>query len=226
MQQKNYCIGVDLGGTNIAVGLVSLDERKIVRSLSEKTNAPRSCAAISADIASLCRRVCEEEGITLDSVRWVGAVTPGIVKGDVVCTASNLGWVNAPFRKILASLLQRPVFIANDANAAAYAEMLWGAGEGKSSLVAVTLGTGVGGGIVIDGKLLEGFNGFAAEVGHIVIRPGGKHCGCGKRGCLEAYCSATALVKETKRVMHRDPSSALWKIVGGNISRVNGTHTR
>ena len=222
MKLSNYCIGVDLGGTNIAVGLVDLEERRIVRSQSKKTNAPRSCASISADIASLCRAVCEEEGITLDEVRWVGAITPGIVKGDVVCTASNLGWENAPFRKILASLVQRPVYIANDANGAAYAEMLWGSGEGAESLVAVTLGTGVGGGIVIDGKLIEGFNGFAAEVGHIVIRPGGRQCGCGKRGCLEAYCSASALVRDTRRAMHKYPNSALWRVTGGNISRVNG----
>ncbi len=222
MSKKNYCIGVDLGGTNIAVGLVDLDARRIVRSTSAKTNAPRSCEAISADIASLCQTLCNQEKIKLSDVRWVGAVTPGIVKGGVVISAVNLGWKNANFRKILASATRRPTFVANDANGAAYAEALWGSGEGASSLVAITIGTGVGGGIVFDRAMWEGTNGFAAEMGHFVIERDGRECGCGKRGCLEAYCSATALIRETKRYMKLYPESEMWRICDGNIERVSG----
>ncbi len=222
MQEKSYCIGVDLGGTNIAVGLVDLNSRKIVKQTSVKTNAPRSCEAISADIARVCESLCAQEKIHMSDVRWVGAVTPGIVKDGIVISAVNLGWKNANFRKILASATRRPTYIANDANGAAYAEALWGSGEGASSLVAITIGTGVGGGIVFDGVMWEGINGFAAEMGHMTVEAGGRPCGCGKLGCLESYCSATALIKETKRMMTLYPESEMWKLCDGNIERVSG----
>lgn len=222
MSNKNYCIGVDLGGTNIAVGLVDLDSRKIVRQTSAKTNAPRSGEAICADIAALCRSLCSAEKIKMTDLLWVGAVTPGIIKDGIVASACNLGWKNVNFTKILASAVRRPVYVANDANAAAYAEAVWGSGEGASSLVALTIGTGVGGGIVFDGTMWEGVNGFAAELGHITVDVGGIPCNCGRRGCLEAYCSATALVRETKRMMKLYPESEMWKICGGDIERANG----
>ncbi|MBQ4072025.1 MAG: ROK family protein [Clostridia bacterium] len=222
MLQKNYCIGVDLGGTNIAVGIVDLNSRKIVRQMSVKTNAPRPCTEISKDITSVCQTLCKQERIKMSDIRWVGAVTPGIVKDGVVKSAVNLGWRDVNFRKILASATRRPTFIANDANGAAYAEALWGSGEGASSLVAITIGTGVGGGIVFNGMMWEGINGFAAEMGHMVIAEGGKACGCGKRGCIEAYCSATALISETKRYMKLYPESEMWNLVEGNIERVSG----
>lgn len=218
----NFCIGVDLGGTNIAVGLVNLKSRSIIRKASIKTRAPRPCESISEDIVKLCRELCEKEGLGLDEARWIGVATPGIVKKGVVVMASNLGWNNAPFADIIKRLSGRPTFIANDANTAAYAEALWGVGADKSSLVAITLGTGVGGGIVIDGKIWEGINGFAAEIGHVILDADGRSCPCGKRGCFEAYSSATALLKETKRTMHLYPDSLMWKMCDGDINRVNG----
>ena len=222
MSNKHYCIGVDLGGTNIAVGLVDLDSRKIVRQTSTKTNAPRSGEAICADIAALCRTLCSQEKIKMSDLLWVGAISPGTIKDGVVVSACNLGWKNVNFTKLLASAVRRPVYVANDANGAAYAEAIWGSGEGASSLVALTIGTGVGGGIVFDGVMWEGVNGFAAELGHITVDVGGIPCGCGKRGCLEAYCSATALVRETKRIMKLYPESEMWKLCGGDIERVSG----
>ncbi|MBQ9080856.1 MAG: ROK family protein [Clostridia bacterium] len=218
----NYCIGVDLGGTNIAVGLVDRDSKSIVQTKSCKTNAPRACESVSADIAELCHAVCRAQKIELSDVDWIGVGTPGIVKGETVISAHNLGWRDVPFGKILSSLTSRPVHIANDANAAAFAEAVWGVGRNYSSLIAITLGTGVGGGVVINGKIWDGFNGFAAEIGHMVIFEGGRECGCGNRGCLEAYCSATALVRETKRMMNLYPDSAMWRFCGGDINRVNG----
>lgn len=222
MQSHEYCIGVDLGGTNIAVGLVRLDTKSIVRQFSVKTNAPRPCESISADIADVARKLCEQEGIALSAVKWIGVATPGIVKGRVVVSAFNLGWENVEFGRILSEITGRPTFVANDANAAAYAEAVWGSGEGCRSLVAFTLGTGVGGGIVIDGKIWEGTNGFAAEMGHTILVPNGRACACGKRGCIESYCSATALIKETKRVMRLYPESSMWRLVEGDIERVSG----
>ena len=217
-----YCIGVDLGGTNIAAGIVDLDTKRIVESHSVQTNAPRPCRDIAADIHELCLELCRRFGIALTDVEWIGAATPGIVKDGMVFTAANLGWCDEPFRDILAELTGRPVYIANDANAAAFAEAIWGSGAGANHVIAITLGTGVGGGIVIGGKIWEGMNGFAAEIGHMVIDVKGRWCGCGQRGCFETYCSATALVSETKRVMKLRPDSLMWNISAENQGKVNG----
>ena len=217
-----YCIGVDLGGTNIAVGIIDLDSKQILRKTSTKTRAPRPCREISEDIKGLCLTLCREEGVELSDMLWIGIATPGIVKKGVVVSAVNLGWTNEPFGEILSEMTGRPTFVANDANAAAYAEAKWGCGVGAESLIAITLGTGVGGGIILNGKIWEGFNGFAAEIGHMVIDVGGRRCGCGLRGCLEAYCSASALVGETKRMMKLYPDSKMWQLVKGDIDRVDG----
>jgi len=222
MLQSKYCIGVDLGGTNIAAGIVDLDAKRIVKKKSIKTNAPRSCEAICKDIDTLCRDLCKMQGIEMKEIKWIGSVAPGIVKDGNVVFAANLGWKNVAFRKLLATATRRPTFVSNDANAAAYAEALWGSGEGANSLVAITIGTGVGGGIVINKAIWEGVNGFAGELGHMPISLEGRPCSCGFSGCFEAYCSATALVKETKRIMNLYPESLMWKLCGGDIEKVNG----
>ena len=217
-----YCIGVDLGGTNIAVGLLELDGKVIVSKKSTKTLAPRSVESIADDMAMLCRAVTADAGIGLSDVEWIGIGAPGVVKDDVIVVAPNLEWKDANIADALREKTGIPTYVANDANAAAYAEYVWGCGVGASSLVAFTLGTGVGGGIVINGRIWEGINGFAAEIGHMVIEEGGRQCGCGKRGCIEAYCSASALVKEAKRAMKLYPDSKLWELTGGSIERMNG----
>ena len=217
-----YCIGVDLGGTNIAVGLIDLDGKVILHKKSIKTRAPRPCDEISSDIKEVCLDLCKTEGIDLSSVEWIGVATPGIVKDGVVIDAFNLGWKNERFGEIISHLTGRPTFVANDANAAAYAEAKWGCGVGEDSLIAITLGTGIGGGIILDGKIWEGFNGFAAELGHMIIDVGGRRCACGLRGCLEAYCSASALVHETKRMMKLYPDSIMWELAQGDIERIDG----
>ena len=217
-----YCIGVDLGGTNIAAGLVDLKEEKIILKKSIKTNAPRPCAEISADIAGLCRDICTSYGITLNDVEWIGVGVPAIIKDGTVVVAVNLEWYDEPFDKILTDLTGRPTFVTNDANAAAYAEAKWGCGAGESSVIAVTLGTGVGGGIVLNGKIWEGFNGSAAELGHMVIEANGRWCGCGQRGCLEAYCSATALISEAKRMAKLYRDSYMRTLVEENGGKMDG----
>ena len=217
-----YCIGVDLGGTNIAVGLVDLDSKRILDKCSTKTLAPRSAEDIAADMVRLALELCDRRGIKLYDVEWMGVATPGVVKDGVVITAPNLGWRDEPLGEIVYSMTGRPTFVANDANCAAYAEAIWGCGVGASSLVAVTLGTGVGGGIVVGGQVWEGINGFAAEIGHMIIEAGGRQCGCGKRGCLEAYCSASALAKEARRMMQLYPDSCMWELTGNDPKRMNG----
>ena len=218
----SYCIGVDLGGTNIAAGIVELHTRRIIRKSSVKTNAPRPVGEIAEDIVNLCKSLAKEEKLDFSAIKWIGVATPGIVKSGVVLATSNLGWENADLAGEVSSRAGIKTYVANDANVAAYAEAIWGSGEGAGSLIAVTLGTGVGGGIVIDGKIWEGKNGFAAELGHFIIERDGRECGCGKRGCLESYCSATALIKDTKAEMEKSPDSLMWKLCEGKLDAVNG----
>ena len=195
-----YRIGVDLGGTNIAVGLVN-DDMKIKVKKSLPTGASRPAEEIVADIAALCRAVCDEEGIALSDVAGIGIATPGIANHDdgVVEYSCNLPFRKFPIAKSLRELTGvEKIKIENDANAAAWGEAVAGAAKGTKNSVMITLGTGVGGGIIIDNKVYSGFNYAGGELGHIVIEVDGVPCSCGRKGCWEAYSSATALIRMTK----------------------------
>ena len=218
-----YCIGVDLGGTNIAAGIVDLDSKKIILKMSRKTRAPRPAEEICDDIVALCNKLCEKARVDYNEISWLGVATTGSVKGGVVIRSASLGWNDVELSKMLRKRTHLTTFVANDANAAAYAEAIWGAGAAYNSVVAITIGTGVGGGIVIGGEIWEGTNGFAAELGNYIIDVDGRECSCGKRGCLEAYCSTTALVSETRRMMRLYPDSIMWQMCEGDLSRINGT---
>ncbi len=194
-----YRIGVDLGGTNIAVGLVN-DDMKIAVKKSLPTGAQRPADAIVDDIAALCRAVCEEAGITLAEVAGIGIATPGIANNadGVVEYSCNLPFRKFPIAKALSDRTGvSAVKIANDADAAAWGEAVAGAAKGTKNSIMITLGTGVGGGIIIDNKISSGFNCAGGELGHIVIEMDGAPCGCGRKGCWEAYSSATALIRMT-----------------------------
>ena len=198
-----YKIGVDLGGTNIAVGLVRVDESRgyeIIKKASTPTKANREAGLIVDDIAMLCRKVCTDAGVKLSEVASIGVASPGLVNpvAGVVEYSNNIPFEDLPMADMLRSRLGFDnILLANDANAAALGEAVAGAARGTSSSVMITLGTGVGGGVVIDGKLLTGFNFAAGELGHIVIEAGGRLCTCGRRGCWERYSSATALKEMT-----------------------------
>ena len=197
-----YRIGIDLGGTNIAVGLVN-EFCRIVTKKSTPTLAKRESDDITADMARLCLEVCAEAKTPITEIESIGIATPGIANLDNGCVeySCNLPFRRYPIVKKLASMLdieESKIKIANDANAAAYGEAVAGAARGTSDSIMVTLGTGVGGGIILGGKILTGFNHAAGEIGHIVIEKDGAQCGCGRRGCWEAYSSATALVRMTK----------------------------
>lgn len=206
-----YYIGIDIGGTNIAAGILD-GNYNILKKRSVKTLSPRSAESICDDIAVMCRKLCEDANVPYESIRGIGAACPGIIKDGTVCFASNLKFENVPLKALLEERCGKKCAVCNDANAAALAEYAAGSGKGYRSLVAVTIGTGVGGGIVLDGRIWEGFNGAGAEIGHIVTVPGGRICSCGNRGCLETYCSATALINDTKEAMINDPTSKLWEI--------------
>ncbi len=217
-----YSIGVDLGGTNIVAGVV--DENYRILSIAKcKTNSPRSADAILEDIARLSRQAIKKAGLSMNQAAFIGIGSPGTCNTDtgMVEYANNLGFINVPVCEIMHEKLGLPVYIENDANAAALGEAKAGAAKGANSCVCITLGTGVGGGIIIDGKIYGGFNFSGAEVGHIVIEQNGEPCTCGRNGCWEAYASATALVRQTKKAMQENPDSQMWKIAG-SLDSVNG----
>ncbi len=195
-----YRIGIDLGGTNIAAGIVN-EKFEILVQDSTPTLASRPNEEIVKDIALLCKKLCARLGIDESEVASVGIAAPGVVdddKGEVDC-AYNLGFFEFPIISLLRKDLNvAEIHIENDANAAAWGEAIAGCAKGSSSSIMITLGTGVGGGVIFDGKILKGFNAAGAELGHIALEVDGRACTCGRRGCWEAYSSATALVSMTR----------------------------
>ena len=195
-----YRIGIDLGGTNIAAGIVN-EKFEIVAQDSTPTLTERPAVEIVDDIAMLCKKLCDKLGLTVDDIASVGIASPGIVDDETGCVvyANNLHFKNFPILPLLRERFPaKEMHIENDANAAAWGEAVAGAAKGSKSSVMITLGTGVGGGIIDGGKVFKGFNSAAGELGHIVIEMDGKPCSCGRKGCWEAYSSATGLINMTK----------------------------
>lgn len=218
-----YKVGVDLGGTNIVAGVIN-DKYEIIGRAKTKTGIPRPAEKIFADIVSCIEGAAAEAGISLDEIESVGVGTPGSVNREtgVIEYANNLHFEDVHAVELIRSKIDKPVYLENDANCAALGEALAGAGVGKKSFIAVTLGTGVGSGIVDSGKLLTGCNGAGGEFGHMVIQFDGEMCNCGRRGCWERYASATALVNQTKAAMLADRDSRMWELCGGDIENAGG----
>ena len=222
-----YTIGIDLGGTNIAVGLVD-ENYNIVKKISTPTLAARGAEEITKDMAALSKRVCEECGVDLarDGVK-VGIASPGTVnpKTGLIEYANNIRMRDFPVVKVFcenSGVATENVAIGNDANLAALGEATKGAAKDAEIAIMITLGTGVGGGVVIDGKVLTGCAFGGAELGHMVIEYDGRACSCGRKGCLEAYCSATALVKLTKEKFEECPDSLMREMCENDVNRVGG----
>ena len=218
-----YYLGIDLGGTYIAAAVVD-ENYKIIGTGKVKTNCPRPAEEIAEDMYKAGMMAVESCGLKLDDIAEVGVGAPGSVnpKDGFICYSNNLGFVNLPLGEMLEKKFGRKVFLENDANAAAYGEQLAGAGKGTRQFVAITLGTGVGGGVIINGHILSGMNSAGGELGHAVIVKDGEPCSCGRNGCWEAYASATALIRQTKAAMLNDKQSKMWEIVDGDIEAVNG----
>ncbi|MBR5540094.1 MAG: ROK family protein [Clostridia bacterium] len=215
-------IGIDLGGTNIVAGVVD-EQYRIIASATCKTKAQRPADAIVDDMVRVSREAVEKAGLTMDDVTYVGVGAPGTCNADsgVVEYANNLPFHNLPLKSMMNDRMGKPIYIENDANAAAWGEFKAGAAKGAASCVCVTLGTGVGGGIVLDGKIYDGFNFAGAEIGHTVIMRDGEPCTCGRKGCWEAYASATALIRQTRAAMQRHPDSNMWDLAG-SLQGANG----
>ncbi len=195
-----YSIGVDLGGTNIAAGLVN-EKMEIVARGSVPTLPDRGNAAVMQDMAELCLKLIADAELTPTDIAWVGIASPGSIlhAEGMVERSDNLHFLRFPIvAELRARLPIEKIYLENDANAATLAEALAGVAKGTRNSMMITLGTGLGGGVIVDGKMVYGMNGAAGELGHIVIERGGRLCNCGRRGCWEAYSSATALVRMTE----------------------------
>ena len=218
-----YRIGVDLGGTNIATGVID-ENYKIIGRGKVKTRAPRPAEAIFDSIKEAVDMAVVNAGISYDEITSVGIGTPGSVNKDTgaIEFSNNLKFHNVPAKAMLEERLKKPVHLENDANAAALGEAVAGSGNGVKNFVAVTLGTGVGSGIIIDGKIYRGSNFCGGEMGHMVINVDGIPCNCGRKGCWEKYASATALVSQAVEAMQGDKASLLWQTCDGDLNKVDG----
>ena len=218
-----YYLGIDLGGTNIAAAVVD-ENYKIIGTGKVKTNCPRPAEEIAEDMYKAGMMAIENSGLKLEDVAEVGVGAPGSVnpKTGFICYSNNLGFVNLPLGEILEKKFGKKVYLENDANAAAFGEQLAGAGKGAEQFVAITLGTGVGGGVIINGHILSGMNSAGGELGHTVIVKDGEPCSCGRNGCWEAYASATGIIRQTKAAMEKDKQSKMWELVNGDINAVSG----
>lgn len=215
-----FYLGIDLGGTNVKSGVVD-DEGRPLSSVSVPTHAERGGEAGILTLAEAGREAVEASGLTWDQITAVGLGSPGtmdIATGHLLDPPNLPGWDNLPIRDRLAEALDKPTVLQNDANAAAYGEYWAGAGRGTSSLVLFTLGTGIGGGIIQEGRIVEGRHSHGAELGHIIIQmENARQCSCGGFGHLEGYASATALVKRAVEALERGERSALRKALGAGV---------
>lgn len=216
-----YYIGIDLGGTNIAVGIVD-ENGNIVKKNSTPTPSDVDYALVVAVMAEISKKLVADAGINVNEIVSVGIGCPGSIdyKKGSVAYSNNLKMNNAPVVEEFKKHWDIPVFLENDANAAAYGEYVIN-GENADVFVAITLGTGVGGGVIIGGKVFSGFNGAGAELGHSTLIYNGLPCTCGKKGCWEVYASATALVQQTKEGIKNYPDSLMAKLAEKQ-GKVNG----
>ncbi len=216
-----YYVGIDLGGTFIKGGIVK-QNGEVVCMDKIPTESEKGGGMVASNIAKLTNMLLEKAGLQASDCEGLGMGVPGMIdsKAGNVIYSNNLAWENFRIADEVSALTGLPVKIANDANVAALGEVKFGAAKAYESAILITLGTGVGGGVVVDGKLIEGNQGAGAELGHMTVQYGGEECTCGRRGCLEAYASATAIIRDTRRAMEAHKESKMWEI--GSLEQVTG----
>ena len=217
-----YQIGVDIGGTNIKIGLVDEALEIVARG---SIPFPQAAGEVVADkLASAIRALLADAGVGEQQLESIGIVIPGSIdpSGKTIIDAYNLGFHGVPFQPMMAERFPNtPVYMANDANGAALAELYKGAFVGCKTAVLFTLGTGLGGGIILNGKMFNGGLNQGVELGHAYLIDDGESCTCGNHGCMEAYCSATGLARDGRRAMLSHPESMLYQTSGGDESKVD-----
>ena len=208
-----YYIGVDLGGTNIACGVVS-ETGELVQVHSVPTGAGREPADLIADMAAASKEAVSLASLTMEDIGGLGVGVPGAVVDEtgMALRAVNLGWKMVQLSEPLSEAVGVPVHLANDADCAALGEVVAGCASGYRSAIMITIGTGIGGGMIRDQKVFAGWTGVGTEPGHFPLIYGGEPCTCGSRGCFERYAAAPALVRQTQTAMLAHPESALWQV--------------
>ncbi len=210
-----FSIGIDLGGTNIAAGIVDT-KGVVIHKCSVPTNRDRPSEDIVEDMAQLCFLLLEQKNLQISQINSIGIGVPGVAdnKNGKIIYCTNINCIRGiDIRYKFQKYFSTPVFIENDANCAALAESICGAAKGTNHSITITIGTGIGGGIIIYGRLYTGVNSAACEIGHMVIRTNGIKCACGRRGCWENYASATALINFTRKAVKNYPDSLLCKCI-------------
>lgn len=218
-----YYVGVDVGGTNLVAGLVD-EKGRILNKTSCPVDKAMNDVELCRELVCLSRKAVELGGKGLDEIEAVGVGLPGQVDNEkgVVVRTTNMPFCNTPFRELFQSEWNIPVYLGNDANCAAVGEYMSGAAKDCDPVVMVTIGTGLGGGMVSKGKLFTGFANSGLEVGHMIVEPEGVQCKCGNRGCWEQYGSASALIRLTQQEMGQNPESKLWELCQGDLAKVVG----
>ena len=214
-------IGIDVGGTGIQVGLVS-EDLQIISESSIPTRTDIPFEEQVKHIAECVLSVIASAGLDADTVGSVGVGIPGIASADgeiIKCT--NMGWHHVPFSDVFQRFYNKPVFVDNDANVAALAESVAGVSAGTSSSVFITIGTGIGSGIIINGKIWKGCHGIGGELGHVIFDLDGVPCSCGNHGCLERYCSATAIIRMGREAVKQHPDSLMLQLAENDPSAIN-----
>ncbi len=221
-----YVIGVDLGGTNIVVGAVAEDGSEDVATRSEPTRSEQGADAVVDRIVRMIetaiRETMELKGISRDAFVGVGVGSPGPLDRErgLVLTTPNLGWQNFPLRDAIGNRVGLPVKIDNDANCATLGEWWLGAAKGGKNVVGMTIGTGIGGGLILDGRLYHGASDVAGEIGHTTIDVTGRRCKCGNYGCLEAYASGPSIAERAREQLDGDHDSIMYTLVDGQLENL------
>lgn len=215
--------GIDLGGTNIKAGIVD-ENQTIIIDGSVPTKRERDSREVIRDMAELVKDLLRQKNKNIEELAGIGIGCPGTVdaKEGMVLYSNNIEWKQVPVRKEMQQYFSCPIAVSNDANCAALGEVKVGAAKETENAILLTLGTGVGGGIVIDGKIYEGGHAGGAELGHTSLILGGKPCTCGRKGCVEAYVSASALIRDAQEAMQQNHQSLLYELCGGKTERMNG----
>lgn len=216
-----YKIGIDLGGTNITGGVID-NSNEIIEKENILTRHNSEPELIAADIARMVFRFAAKLNISMSAFDKIGIGIPGSVEGAIVKDANNIGFYDVEFASMVRARTGLPVYLINDANAAARGEYVAGSGKGAKSFFMLTLGTGIGGAYIYKGDIVEGCNLAAGEIGHMVIRVDGRQCSCGRRGCFEAYCSATALSTRAREAAITNQFSLLNKLTNNNLYKIDG----
>lgn len=217
---KTY-LGIDLGGTNIAAGVVE-ETGRIAAKFSVKTRAERAFPEIAADLALAAGKAAEQAGLSLAQMESVGVGVPSCIDSNgVAAWANNLGWHNLPLKRELSPYFERPLFLGNDADCALLGEAYAGAAKDYRDVLMLTLGTGVGASVLLDGKIFNGADHMGLEGGHIKLVYNGEPCTCGRRGCFEAYASAPALKRQTWNAMQSSRDSLLWQACEGDPDKLS-----